>query len=165
MNPQQQLAMLLQPALIRLIDQLRQQLTGAQWNWGYETLEFWPEQVSSEERQQYDDLMQALDVASDEDAETIQDVLMTLPQPVPLYRLDIEQAGEQTAINMWELCYQICLYNYQPDWSSMHVEAPNLSQYKLDKSLFDADFDIKWEVLDAKARQVVSRMMQQFQGE
>ena len=164
MDKQQKLAMLMQPALIRLIDQLRQQLTAASIPWTYETTELWPEDVPQETRQQYDEMMQALDVANDDDADKIHAVLETLPQPVPLYRLEIEQNDEKTYINMWELCYQICLQKYKPQLQRMQVEAPNLSSYKLDKTLWESNHSIDWEALNQKAKKVVARLAQNFQA-
>ena len=160
MDKQQKLAMLMQPALIRLIDQLRQQLTEASITWTYETTELWPEDVPQETRQQYDEMTQALEIASDDDAEKIQDVLETLPQPVPLYRLEIEQNDEKIHMNMWELCYQICLQKYKPQLDRMQVEAPNLSSYKIDKTLWESNDSIDWEALNLKAKKVVQRLTQ-----
>ncbi|NJN23499.1 MAG: hypothetical protein HC810_02680 [Acaryochloridaceae cyanobacterium RL_2_7] len=95
MDKQQKLAMLMQPALIRLIDQLRQQLTAASLKWTYETTELWPNDVPQTLRQQYQEMTEALEIANDDDADKIYAVLETLPQPVPLYRLEIEQGNEK----------------------------------------------------------------------
>ena len=150
----------MQPALIRLIDQLRQQFTEASIEWTYETTELWPKDVPQSTRQQYQEMTAALEIANDEDADKIYEVLETLPQPVPLYRLEIEQQQEKILMNMWELCYQICLQKYKPKLQRMQVEAPNLSGYKLDQSLWESSNDIDWEGLDRKAQKVVARMIQ-----
>lgn len=159
---QQQLALLLQPALIRLIDQLRQQLTAASWAWSYDTIELWPDEVPSEVRSQYTEMLQALETASDDDAEIIQDVLETLPQPVPLYRLDVTLEDTVYQINMWELCYQICLKKYVPNLSNMTVQSPQLEKQRLDPELLDSSGGIDWVVLNEKAKKVVESLMKQL---
>ena len=165
MNKQQKLAMLLQPALIRLIDQLRQQLKSADWDWSYDTQEAWPEEASESERSQYTEMMQALETASDEDAERIQDILQTLPQPIPIYQLSVTYNDVEHLISMWELCYQICFERYIPRLSNMSVQPPEIDQYEMDATLFDADEAIDWAALNQKAKVVVSMLVQHLESE
>lgn len=73
MTSHEKLSLLLQPALIRLIDQLRTQLKEVNWTWTYETIEIWPKEVPQITRSQYEEMVRALEVASGEEAETIQD--------------------------------------------------------------------------------------------
>jgi hypothetical protein len=164
MNQEHPLALLLQPALIRLIDQLRQQMTAASWSWSYDTVELWPDTVSSEVRSQYTTMLQALETASDEEAEMIQDVLETILHPVPLYRLDISLDGVDYQFNLWELCYQICLKEYVPNLSNMTVESPNLDKQTLDLDLYESSGEVDWARLNEKAKTVVSMLMIQLKS-
>ena len=154
----------MQPALIRLIDQLRQQFSAESITWTYKTTEHWPEDVPDSTRRQYQEMMQALDVANEEDADKIHAVLETLAQPVPLYELEVELDNEKVHLNMWELCYQICLQKYRPNLQRMQVDAPNLSSYKLDKSLWESQSSIDWEALNTKAQKVVKSLLKTLQS-
>lgn len=164
MTSQQKLALLLQPALIRLIDQLRQQLTEASWTWSYDTIEVWPDEVPEETRSQYTEMMEALETASDDDAETIQDVLYTLPQPIPLYRLDVTYEETELEISMWQLCYQICFEDYRPKFLDLSVEAPELEKWAVDPALIDEADQVDWVALNEKAKTVVSQLMTAIQS-
>ena len=160
MTSQQMLALLLQPALIRLIDQLRQQLTEEKLIWSYETIEVWPDEVPNQVRSQYQEMIQALEKAKGEDALTIQDVLMTLPQPIPLYRLDVTYKETEFAISMWQLCYQICFESYVPVLSDFSVDPPDIDNLEVDSQLIDESDQVDWVALNHKAQSVVSELVQ-----
>ncbi|MEM9136246.1 MAG: hypothetical protein AAGB01_02690 [Cyanobacteria bacterium P01_F01_bin.42] len=159
MTSHETLSLLLQPALIRLIDQLRLQLKAAEWTWSYDTVEVWPDQVPETTRSRYEEMMRALDVASGDDAEAIQDVLDELPQPIPLYRLEITDQSSVPTINMWQLCYQICLKDYTPQLQDMSLMAPDLNQNDIDSRLTDQDGEIDWDCLNQNAQLVVEKLI------
>ena len=160
MNQQQMLASLLQPALIRLIDQLRQQLADSPWQWNYETHEIWPEAVSQTQRDRYNLLQAALETASDDEAVDLETELAMMPMPIPIYRLNMSQGDRQEQLNMWELCYQICLLQYAPILDSDSLVPPSLETYPLDAKLLDSTGEIDWPFLDQKAECVVSQMLE-----
>ncbi len=160
MDQQQTLALLLQPALIRLIDQLRLQLTGSNWQWSYQTHEIWPENVPQFARDRYGQLQAQLDTVKDTEAEVLDAELATMVMPVPVYFLDLIQGDRQLRINMWELCYQICLQEYSPVLASASLDSPALALYSLDPTLLESDETIDWSKLDQKAADVVSQMLE-----
>lgn len=159
MNQQQKLALLLQPALIRLIDQLRQQLTQSVWQWQYETQEIWPASVPQDIREQYKKLLIQLETATETQADEIQSILETMPTPIPLYLLELTKANTTHCINMWELCYQICFQNYIPQIQTKSVEVPKIDSYLIDSLLLDENGNIAWPSLDQKAALVVERVL------
>lgn len=88
-----------------------------------------------------------------------------MPQPVPLYRLDITYQETVLAINMWQLCYQICLQDYEPQLKDMSIQSPDLDGAKLDHALIDHDGEIAWEPLNQKAQLVVSQLIESISRE
>ena len=160
MNQQQTLASLLQPALIRLIDQLRQQLADSPWQWNYETHEIWPDDVPQTQRNRYDLLQTELETASDDEAVDLESELGMMPMPIPVYRLNLSQGNRQEQLNMWELCYQICLLQYAPILGSESLVPPSLETYPLDSKLLDSTGEIDWPSLDQKAERVVSQLLE-----
>jgi hypothetical protein len=159
MDIAQTLASLLQPALIRLIDNLRKQLTPSGLKWDYETLEEWSEDVPQATRDRVAALTQALEIADPEDANHLQAELDQLPVPVPMYWLAIAYPEQPLRVNLWELCYQVCLEHYTPNYSNASLSQPDLSHAQIDATILDDQSEIDWAQLDQKAAVVVQKLM------
>jgi len=132
-------AQLVQPALIRLVDQLRQQLEGSAWKSSYETVEVWPESPQ-----------EALDHAETE------------PQILYWLYLTPKNAPSEThpiTINLWELCYQICFENYTPVLDRQTIQDFQLGDVTVDQTLFDQEGEVDWHRLDTKAAGVVQMLL------
>lgn len=138
-------AQLVQPALIRLVDQLRQQLADSAWKSSYETVEVWPENPPEH-----------------------QDPTESEPQILYWLYLTPKDPPSQTepiAINLWELCYQICFETYTPVLDRPTIQDFQLGDVVADRTLFDDDGEVDWNGLDAKAATVVQQMINGLQAE
>jgi hypothetical protein len=132
-QPWQQVSELIQPALIRLLDQLRKQLETSPWQGRYETVELWPEGV---------------------------DPAATPPQV--LYLLHLTQGEKQIRVNLWELCFQICFCDYTPCLEQSGITDFQVGEVTTDSSLFTADGEIDWHRLDQKAQQGVAQVFREL---
>lgn len=135
-------AQLVQPALIRLVDQLRQQLEGSAWKSSYETVEVWPE--------------------NSPDSQADQEQTETEPQILYWLYLTPKESSNDTkriAINLWELCYQICFASYTPILDCPKIRDFQLGEVAVDRSLFDDHGEVDWNRLDTKAAAMVQQMI------
>ncbi len=123
-------SMLMQPALIRLFDQIRRQLAESGWQGSYETKELWPAGV---------------------------DPATTEPQV--LYLLYLSRGEQKVRVNVWELCYQICFVDYTPSLDREDIADFQVGEVTADASLLEADGEVDWNKLDRKAQQVVAQML------
>ena len=136
---------LMQPALIRVIDNIRKQLDESDWMGSYQDDVIWPEQASPEQRQCYTDLQKLLESAAPEDRDSLQQALDQLPQPQHTYTLCLKKGEEQRQIDVWALCYGVCRV-------SNDAEMP----ITVDRSLIDEEInDVDWIRLDEKAKAMV----------
>jgi hypothetical protein len=133
---------LFQPALIRLLDQLRGQLAEGGWQSRYETHEIWPDPP----------------LPVDEEDE---------PTPQILYLLHLSQPAQPPKgdavtfrVNLWELCYQICFQDYQPQVERDYIADFQPGQVQPDINLLDATGGVDWHALDHKAHAVVAQLLQ-----
>jgi hypothetical protein len=157
-EPWQQAALLMQPALIRLIDQIRKQLDPSGWQGNYQTLEVWPEGTSPEIQATVAQLQQQLEVAAPEQREELTQTLNHLPQPQLVYLLNLTKQDHQARVNLWELCYQICFCNYVPVLERSEIADFQVGEVQVDSNLIDAEGEVDWHRLDNKAEQVVEQM-------
>jgi hypothetical protein len=140
----QQAANLFQPALIRLLDQIRQQLDASDWKGTFESRELWPADLTPE----------SLPASSpSETSETPE----TAPQI--LYLLHLSRQEQTAQVNIWELCYQICFQSYDPQLERETIADFQPGEVKTDISLFDPEGEIDWHQLDHKAHRVVAEML------
>lgn len=150
----QQAEMLMQPAFIRVIDNIRKHLDQSPWQGTYQDVLIWPAETTDETKAIVTQLLQQLEVASPEQAAEIKKALADLPVPHPGYHLCLQLQDQQVSVDLWELCYQICFRNYtlsSADSESQKVE--------IDASLIEDDTgDVDWKRLDAKAQQLVDRV-------
>ena len=142
----QQAEMLMQPAFIRVIDRIRQQLDVSDWKGTYQDELIWPDGTTDETKLRVTQLLQQLEGATVEQAAAIEKAIAQLPTPHPGYYLRLQRQDRQVEVDLWELCYQICFHHYH----SFPVE--------IDNSLIDETGDVDWQRLDAKAKQLVEQM-------
>lgn len=155
MQEWQQAELLMQPALIRLIDNVRKQLEHSKWTGNYRTIESWPEGTPAEVQAQVTQLQQQLE-ATPEQAVELSQVLAGLPQPKLTYQLCLKRQAGQLEVDVWDLCYQICFYDYNPNSEQLTEEA------HVDSSLIGLEGEVDWHRLDLKARQVVEQLFNQL---
>jgi len=154
----EQANLLLQPALIRLVDNLRKRLEQST-DWQGQDWAVWPPATTEAQKQQVIELQQQLRTAEPDAAVTLEHALAQLPTPHPGYLLTSKQTGRQIAIDLWHLQFQVCFRNYltldaiQPDRDQ---------QVEIDLDLLDVDGEVDWEALDAKAQQVVAQIFERL---
>lgn len=134
-------AQLVQPALIRLVDQLRQQLADSAWKSSYETVEVWPKNHQQNQGNQ-------------ESGDTEPQILYWLY----LTPKDASEPSQPIAINLWELCYQICFTDYTPVLDCPTIQDFQVGDVAVDQTLFGDDGEVDWNRLDIKAAAVVEAM-------
>ena len=137
---------LMQPALIRVIDNIRKQLDGSPWQGTYEAQLLWPDGTTPEQKQAYAALQKVLPGVPPEEHDRVSHLMSALPQPSPLYTLRLQQENqEDKTVDIWQLCYQVCSVT---DELADEIEA--------DDSLFDESGEVDWRVLDDKTFDLVA---------
>jgi hypothetical protein len=154
MDKWQQAGLLIQPALIRVIDQIRKHLEQTDWTGTYETVEIWPQDTSSETKNQVAALQAQLDKAKPQEAVALEEALSRLPQPDLVYLLRLQKHDHHAEVNLWHLCYRVCFRNYDPAVSQTTEEM------QVDGELLAEDGEVDWHRLDQKAQQIVHRVFQ-----
>jgi hypothetical protein len=142
----QQAELLMQPAFIRLLDNIRKQLDESQWQGTYQDVPVWAEAVSDEVKAQVRLLQAELKTATPDRVEAIEQALAALPTPHPGYELCLQRDDRQVSIDMWEICYQIC-------FQALELGQPVI----IDQSLIDATGDVDWNCLDHKVKTIVEK--------
>lgn len=141
---------LMQPALIRIIDNIRKQLEVSDWAGTYRDDMRWPAGVTAEQKQQYLTLQDMLETATPEEHDQIQSTLAQLPSPEHLYTLCLTKQDQQQEIDVWQLCYRLC-----------NVADTSEGPISIDMSLFNLDLgDVDWIALDQKAQRLVEQALQ-----
>ena len=149
----QQAELLMQPAFIRLIDHIRKHLDASTWKGTYQDVLIWPDGTTEETKATVNQLLQRLEAASLTEQAEIKQALAQLPTPHPGYHLCLQHQGlPQVNVDLWELCYQVCFYNYN---SLTHSTT---GEVQIDTSLIDEIGDVDWQHLDAKAGEVVEHV-------
>jgi hypothetical protein len=144
----QQAELLMQPAFIRLIDNLRKQLDISTWRGTYQDVKIWADDISEETKARVLQLQQQLETASPDQAAEIEAELSQMPSPHPGYELHLEKDDRQIKVDLWELCYRICFR------SPMLDEQP----VDIDTSLIDETGDVDWNQLEEKTKQIVEQV-------
>lgn len=158
----EQANLLLQPALIRLVDNLRKHLEQS-IDWQGQDWAVWPEATTEAEKQQVIELQQQLRQAKPDAAVELEHTLAQLPTPHPGYLLTSKQTGRQVSIDLWQLQFQVCFRNY-PDLGVLQPEAlietlrERDQHVEIDTDLLDEDGEVDWDALDRKAQQVVAHI-------
>lgn len=150
----QQAEVLMQPAFIRVIDRIRQQLDESAWKGTYQDVLIWPDGTTDETKAIVTQVLQQLEGASPTEVGEIEQTLAKMPTPHPGYYLCLQHEGlPQVSVDLWELCYQVCFRNYSPSLNESAKEP-----VEIDTSLIDETGDVDWQRLDAKAGEVVEQV-------
>lgn len=144
----------MQPAFIRLIDNLGKQLEVSLWKGTYKESQVWAEGTSEETKAQVTELQQRLATASPEEVDRIEAVLEQLPTPHMAYQLCLERGDRQVTVDLWELCYQICFRNYSPVLNALDKDLV----VEIDTSLIDSTGEVDWSRLEAKTKQLINQI-------
>lgn len=158
----QQAELLMQPALIRVIDNLRKALETTQWQNHYEEVFTFPPGTSEETSSRVLLLQQQLAEASPQEAERIGQILDTLPQPFPDYQLHLDGYGRSHQVSLWDLCYAVCFQNFAAVKLLSEGHPQGDIPVTIDTSLLDAAGEIDWQCLDRKAQAIVSQILTQL---
>jgi hypothetical protein len=148
-NVWQQAEILMQPAFIRLIDNIRKQLDVSSWKGTYQDVLVWTPGTSDETKAMVTSLVEELETATPERTENIRQTLAKLPMPHPGYHLCLQRQEQRQEVDIWELCYQVCFQNY-----------PSEQPVSIDTSLIDEQGEVDWNTLDSKTKQIVDTMFQ-----
>jgi hypothetical protein len=144
----QQAELLMQPAFIRVVDNIRKQLDESDWEGTYHDVLIWQPNTTDEMKLQVNQLLQAMETATPPQIEQIKETLALLPLPHPGYHLLLQHQEQQVSVDLWDLCYQVCFVNYSPE--SMEAD--------IDKDLFDELGNIDWLKLEDKTKQLVKQV-------
>lgn len=143
---------LMQPALIRIIDNIRKQLDASDWTGTYRDDMHWPAEATEEQKQQYLALQEMLESATPEEYDQIQVALNQLPSPQHLYTLCLKKQDQQREVDIWQLCYRLCS-------TADPMEGP----ITIDMDLLNLELgDVDWIALDQKAQRLVKQAFQEL---
>ncbi|HIK43738.1 MAG TPA: hypothetical protein IGR64_02505 [Leptolyngbyaceae cyanobacterium M65_K2018_010] len=142
---QAQADQLLQPCLIRVIDNLRKHTETLDWHSEYLEQVQWPRGTTEAQQRQVKALMAELDQAPPAAVAQIQQALDQLPTPMPIYELRLTRGPYTASLNLWDLCFQVCFQNFDPEQPAV-----------VDPALLDPKGDIDWITLDEKAKALVA---------
>lgn len=135
---------LMQPVLIRVIDNLRKHMENQGISGTYHQDLLWPQGTTEAQRQQVTALQAQLETATETAVAGIEHDLAQLPRPFPAYRLELSLPSGPLVVDVWDLCCQVCFQQYDP-----------AVPVTVDLTLVDDDGDIDWVALDAKAKGLV----------
>ena len=142
-----QFEQLMQPALIRVIDNLRKQLDRSDWKGEYEETLIWPAATTDEQKQTYAELQQQLHGVPIEEHDRVANLMSELPQPSPLYSLKLTRSkAEEQTLDIWALCYQVCSTNY-----TARLAIP----LEADTDLLTSSGEVDWRRLDDKTKALI----------
>lgn len=153
-----QAAELMQPCLIRVVDNIRKHTETLDWRTDYLEQVRWPGEATPEQRQRVRDLAAQLAQASPEEEKAIRQQLSQLPAPSPGYELRLTdgvgdasiEAPRTATLDVWELCFAVCFKDYRPQQPAA-----------VDPALLDDDGEIDWLALDEKAKTLVEQAIDQ----
>ncbi len=153
-----QAEILMQPALIRVIDNIRKQLETSSWRGDYQTVALWPEGTTEETKTQVALLQAELETATGEEAEAIAQTLEQLPKSYPGYVLSLQKEEERVDVDLWQLCYSLCCRNYALESQEAHPLV------EIDTHLLDEQGEVDWEQLDHKAKELIGQIFDNLPG-
>ncbi len=150
-----QVQQLMQPALIRVIDNIRKQLDLTDWQGKYEEELIWPEGTTPAQQQEYAALQKLLHGVPPEEHDRVANLMSQLPQPSPLYTLRLTKANypDQT-VDIWAMCYRVCALD------DVVLAAQKNGAIDADSSLFDEAGEVDWQQLDDKTKALVENIFQ-----
>jgi hypothetical protein len=144
----EQAELLMQPAFIRVVDNIRKHLDTSSWKGTYHDVLIWPANTSDEMKTLVTQLLQEMETATLERADEIRATLAELPMPHPGYHLLLQRQQHQVSIDLWEICYQVCFSNYSPVSADANI----------DTSLIDEVGEVDWQRLENKTRNLVAEV-------
>jgi hypothetical protein len=152
----------MQPAFIRLLDNLRKQLENSTWKGDYEEVPLWAEGTSQEVQDRFAQLRtQLAQTVSPEEVAQIEQLLADLPTPFPGYLLRLSQGEHQATVDVWELCYKICFRDYDSRTGTSRPRGFGQTKgesVEIDTTLLDGVGEVDWNRLDNKAQQIVEQV-------
>ncbi|WP_414541740.1 hypothetical protein [Nostoc sp. CCY0012] len=143
----QQAELLMQPAFIRVVDNIRKHLDASSWKGTYHDVLIWPATTTDEMKALVTHLLQEMETATSEQVDEIRATLADLPMPHPGYHLRLQRQQQDISIDLWELCYQVCFLNYTPESSTANI----------DTSLIDEAGEVDWQRLEDKTKELVEQ--------
>ncbi|MDA0265690.1 MAG: hypothetical protein O2890_11450 [Cyanobacteria bacterium] len=155
-NPKarQQAEQLMQPALIRVIDNIRKCLDDSPWAGRYQEAHIWPERATEADIQQVKALITQLEHAQPEQVARLEAQLAELPQPFPVYELHLTQGDQKKTVDLWDLCYRTCFKRFPVGDQAVAV----------DMTLWDQEMgDVNWVALDEKAKALVQQVFSELE--
>lgn len=151
----EQAELLMQPAFIRIIDNIGKQLEQSTWKGTYVDVPLWAEGTPEDTKVLVTELQQKLKTANPEEAAEIQSRLDNLPSPYPGYQLQLKSGDRQVTIDIWQLCYQICFRNYSPVLNALDKDLV----VEIDTTLInEAAGDVDWLRLDNKTKEHIEQI-------
>jgi hypothetical protein len=144
----QQAEILMQPAFIRVIDNIRKQLDISDWKGTYQDVLTWPANTNDETKALVTQLVQEMETATPIQADEIRKTLASLPMPHPGYHLLLQRDGEQVNIDLWDLCYQVCFLNYSSENTAVDIDTTLIDEYD----------DVDWQNLENKTQKLVKQL-------
>lgn len=144
---------LMQPVLIRVVDNIRKHLEDSDWKGTYQETQLWSDSIDESEMHRFKALQAQLKEATPAEADDIRQELTQLPQPFPGYELHLTKAEQICVVDVWQLCYCVCFEQYPVAEGAVTV----------DMSLIDREInDVDWLTLDNKAKSVVQKVFNQL---
>ncbi|MFM7405803.1 MAG: hypothetical protein ACKO3K_03820 [Cuspidothrix sp.] len=144
----QQAKILMQPAFIRVIDNIRKQLDISNWKGSYQDVLTWPANTTDDIKALVTQLIQDMETATPTQIEEIKKTLAKLPMPSPGYHLLLQLQQQQISVDLWDLCYQVCFVNYSPENTTVDI----------DTNLIDEYGDVDWQQLENKTQKLVKQV-------
>lgn len=151
----QQAELLMQPAFIRVVDNLRKQLETSNWSGTYREVMIWADDIPESVKATVTQLHTQLQTAAPEQATEIEAELAQLPSPYPGYELCLQRGDRQVNVDIWQLCYKIC---FRFDQGAVNDDRP----MEIDTSLIDNQGEVDWHRLEQKTKQLVSEVFDQL---
>lgn len=144
----QQAEILMQPAFIRVVDNIRKHLDVSDWKGTYHDVLIWPAGTTDETKGMVTQLIEEMETATPAQLQEIKENLALLPMPHPGYHLRLQRQEQQVNVDLWDVCYQVCFVNYNPE--NMAVD--------IDTSLIDESGEVEWQLLENKTKQLVKQV-------
>jgi hypothetical protein len=145
-----QAEILMQPAFIRVVDNIRKHLDTSSWKGTYHDVLIWPPGTTDEAKVVVTQLLQDIETATPEQIEAIKTNLALLPMPHPGYHLRLQRQEQQVNIDLWHLCYQLCFVNYSPENTDVDI----------DSNLLDESGEVDWQHLENKTKQLIKQVFE-----
>jgi hypothetical protein len=144
----QQAELLMQPAFIRVVDNIRKHLDTSAWKGTYHDVLIWPPGTTDETKAMVTQFLQDMEAATPEQVVDIRENLASLPIPHPGYHLRLQRQEQEVNVDLWDLCYQVCFLNYSPENTDVDI----------DTNLFDESGEVDWQHLEDKTKQLVKQV-------